>query len=116
MTFKHKAKDGMSLEEAPLGYCLLSRDHKTWGDEGTGSDAIDPEGECDGKYCPHYTHMDHDSLRDTIHLHIASFRDQLCPRTLYNLFHKAANPHRIYVRVLQQIEHHSDKIDDADCL
>ena len=105
----------MSLEEAPLGYCLLSRDHQTWGDEGTGSDAIDPEGECDGNYCPHYNHMDHDSMNDIIHLHIASFRDQLCPRTLYNLFHKAANPSRIYVRVLQQVEHDSDKIDDADC-
>lgn len=115
MTFKHKAQGDMSLEEAPLGYCLLSRDHQTWGDEGTGSDAIDPEGECDGNYCPHYNHMDHDSMNDTIHLHIASFRDQLCPRTLYNLFHKAANPSRIYVRVLQQVEHDSDKIDDADC-
>ena len=105
----------MSKQDAPLGYCLLSRDHATWGDEGTGSDAIDAEGECDQGRCPHYNHMEHDSMHDTIHLHIAAFRDRLCPRTLHNLFQKDANPKRIYVRLIQQVEHDSDKVDDADC-
>jgi Glycosyltransferase (GlcNAc) len=111
---------------------LLSRDVDTWGQEGTGVDAIDPDGECfhtDNKnnnnnnnnnnnqefICPHYNYQDYDSKNDIIHYQVASFRDKLCPRTLYNLFHKAANPKRIYVRILQQIEHGSDKIDDADC-
>ena len=46
---------------------------------------------------------------------IASFRDQLCPRTLHNAFNRAENPHRIYIRVIEQTEEGSDLIDDAGC-
>ena len=115
MPGKHSHKYDMSAEEAPLGYCLLGRDTKTWGSEGTGTQAIDPDGECDDGYCPHYNDVKYDPLSDKIHLNIASFRDRLCPRTLHNLFKKAVNPKRIYVRIIQQVEHESDKVDDADC-
>jgi len=110
----HSNKDRMSKDEAPYGFCLLSRDKKTWGDEGTGSEAIDPDSECENG-CPHYNDSKYNSKEDIIHLNIASFRDRLCPRTLYNLFHKAANPKRIYVRIIQQVDHSSGDVDDADC-
>lgn len=47
----------------------------------------------------------------TLFLMIASFRDKLCPVTLYNLFTKAAYPERIRVGVVQQ-----NAEDDVDCL
>lgn len=48
----------------------------------------------------------------TLFLTIASFRDKLCPLTLYNIFSKAKYPHRIYPGVVQQ---NVDGI-DMDCL
>ena len=47
----------------------------------------------------------------TLYLSIASFRDKLCPNTLFNLFSKAYNPKRITVGVVQQ-----NAPDDVDCL
>jgi hypothetical protein len=99
----------------PQGWAFLGRDKNTWGDEGTGLVAIDPDAECSLGSCPHYNDQEHDSFNDSIHLTIAAFRDRLCPRTLYNLFHKAANPKRIYVRIIQQVMQQSDIEDDADC-
>lgn len=38
----------------------------------------------------------------TLYLSIASFRDKLCPRTLFNVFSKARYPKRVSVGVVQQ--------------
>ena len=52
------------------------------------------------------------SKSDTsLFLSIASFRDKLCPRTLYNAFTKATHPERITIGVVQQNEDV-----DPDCL
>jgi len=47
----------------------------------------------------------------SIFLSISSFRDKLCPKTLFNLFTKAGNPSRIKVGIVQQ-----NTPDDLDCL
>jgi hypothetical protein len=47
----------------------------------------------------------------TLHIAISSFRDKLCPQTLYNIFSKSAHPERITVGVVQQNED-----GDIDCL
>lgn len=47
----------------------------------------------------------------TLYVTISSFRDKLCPITLYNLFTKALHPNRITVGVVQQ-----NLDDDIDCL
>ena len=41
---------------------------------------------------------------------IASFRDKLCPRTLFNIFTKAEYPSRLFVGVVQQ-----NSPEDGDC-
>lgn len=46
----------------------------------------------------------------TLYLTLSSFRDKLCPITLYNAFTKAKHPHRLTVGVVQQNE-----ADDIDC-
>ena len=38
----------------------------------------------------------------TLFYSISSYRDELCPRTLYNALSKAAHPHRIRIAVVQQ--------------
>jgi len=50
----------------------------------------------------------------TIYLSIASFRDKLCPLTLYNVFTKAKHPARIFPGVVQQ--NVLDEGVDLDCL
>ena len=63
-------------------------------------------------YLPFPTVSDSWSKDDTtLYLSIASFRDKLCPLTLFNLFSKAYNPKRISVGVVQQ-----NAPDDIDCL
>jgi hypothetical protein len=47
----------------------------------------------------------------SIYMTMSSYRDKLCPGTLFNLFSKAANPHRISVGVVQQ-----NAPGDVDCL
>ena len=47
----------------------------------------------------------------TLFVMIASFRDKLCPVTLYNMFSKAAHPDRLFVGVVQQ-----NLENDVDCL
>lgn len=42
---------------------------------------------------------------------IASFRDSLCPTTLFDLFKRAARPHRIRVAIVQQ-----NAPEDVDCV
>jgi hypothetical protein len=77
---------------------------------------------CDGDQCPHYHTTDDDgdggatsSETTPIHILIASFRDRLCGRTLHNAFTKAQNPKRLFIRVIDQTERDSDKVDDAGC-
>lgn len=47
----------------------------------------------------------------TIFYSISSYRDELCPRTLFNAFTKAAYPQRIHIAVVQQ-----NTVGDIDCL
>jgi len=112
-------------KEHPYGKTLLSRDKpgngnlEKWGPQGVGYVDIDPSVLCTPPHCPHYHYRDdaeHSGAVETpIHLLIASFRDQLCPRTLDNAFRRAENPQRIFVRVIEQTESDSDLIDDAGC-
>lgn len=48
----------------------------------------------------------------SIFISIASYRDSLCPVTLFNLYTKAAMPRRILVGLIQQNNHE----EDVDCL
>jgi len=104
------------INNATWGITFLGRDEKTWGKDGIGPVAIDPN-VCSATTgeCPYYRDTKYDAKNDKIHLVIASFRDRLCPRTVFNIFSRAQNPHRIYVRILQQLKPDSDLIDDADC-
>ena len=49
--------------------------------------------------------------KSSLFLMIASFRDKLCPHTLYNLYSKAKSPNRIFVGLVQQ-----NLPEDGDCL
>jgi Glycosyltransferase (GlcNAc) len=100
-------------KDAPYGVAFLGRDSNKWGDE-IGEVPIDPDICPSPNQCPSYIDRSV-GPDDKIHLVIASFRDRLCPRTLFNLFSKAENPYRMFVRVLQQIESSSKLDDDGDC-
>lgn len=104
-----------NIKNATDGITFLGRDEKTWGKDGIGPIPIDPNVCAATGECPYYRDTEYDLDNDKIHLVIASFRDQLCPRTMFNIFSRAKNPHRIFVRVLQQLKPDSDLIDDADC-
>jgi Glycosyltransferase (GlcNAc) len=104
-----------NMKNASWGTAFLGRDEKTWGKDGIGEVPIDPNICPSPNQCPYYRDREYDLDNDKIHLVIASFRDQLCPRTLYNVFTRSKNPHRIFVRVLQQLQPDSDLVDDADC-
>lgn len=68
--------------------------------------------EDDGELHPHPPTSNSWSRNEsTLHIAISSFRDRLCPRTLYNIFTKSAHPQRITVGVVQQNE-----AGDVDCL
>ena len=108
----------------PYGTSLLSRDkpenRERWGPSGIGYVDVAPTVCTESGDCPHY-HYTADATREggaletPIHMLIASFRDQLCPRTLHNAFKNAENPHRVYIRIIDQNEPGSDLIDDAGC-
>lgn len=108
----------------PYGTTLLSRDtpanQKQWGEQGAiGYVDVAPSVCTEDGTCPHYNYHN-DATRESafetpIHLLVASFRDRLCPRTLHNAFMRADNPHRVYIRVLEQSLPDSDLIDDASC-
>jgi hypothetical protein len=60
---------------------------------------------------PHPPSSDSWSKPETsIYLSIASFRDKLCPHTLFNAFTKATHPNRLHVGVVQQ-----NVEEDIDC-
>jgi len=107
------------------GNIFLGRDEKTYGKEGTGTVDYDPDFECGGppgtpdRQCAFETTDDHASGLQVngregrnMQVNIASYRDPLCPKTLYNLFTKAKVPEKLFVRVLQQ----RDPEVDVDCL
>lgn len=107
----------------PYGTTLLSADNeknrKKWGPNGVGTIGVaatvcTPDGKC-----PPYHYRDdvtHEgAIQTPIHLLIAAFRDQLCPRTLHNAFTHAENPKRLFIRVIDQTDPASDLIDDAGC-
>jgi len=67
--------------------------------------------------CPHYKDtIDEEDVDGTpVHVLIASYRDRLCGRTLHNLFTRAKHPERLFVRVIDQVDPHSDLEDDVGC-
>ena len=84
-----------------------------------------PEHECTGgssnpadRVCPHLPIPEEeeneggDGSRRLLHINMPSYRDPLCPRTLFYLFAKAARPEGIRVRILQQ----NVPEEDDDCL
>mmetsp|Transcript_13920 Transcript_13920/g.16390 ORF Transcript_13920/g.16390 Transcript_13920/m.16390 type:complete len:666 (-) Transcript_13920:117-2114(-) len=114
-----------SKKKAKYGTIFLGKDEKTYGKEGTGHVDYDPEFECGGpegtpgRQCAFETKEHHTaglsvagSEDRQLHISIASFRDPLCPKTLYNLFTKAKHPEKLRVRVLEQ----SVLGVDVDCL
>ena len=83
-----------------------------------------PEYECTGgspnpadRVCPHLLAPENndnkaDDQQRLLHINMPSFRDPLCPRTLFYLFTKSAQPDNIRVRILQQ----NVPDEDDDCL
>ena len=69
--------------------------------------------------CPHYHYtVDRDesqALGVPIHMLVAAFRDKLCARTIHNSFTHAANPKRIFIRIIDQTQPGSDLVDDEGC-
>ena len=127
---KWKLSDGDPAQGIPA--LFLGRDEATYGTDGTGWVAYEPEYECGGEYgktaldyqCPFLLTQD-ETLNKTdagsnevgkeerlLHVMVASHRDPLCPRTLYDFFTKAAYPELLRVNVLQQ----NDPEIDPDCL
>lgn len=108
------------------GRIFLGKDEKTYGKEGTGFVPYDPDFECGGtgpdRQCPFET-KERD-IKDNpgmglqglggrlFHVGIASYRDPLCPKTLFNMFTKSKHPEKLRVRVIQQ----NDPELDPDCL
>lgn len=97
------------------GTIFLGKDEKTYGIEGIGHVDYDPDFECGGpegtpgRQCAFETKEYHtNGLSVTgsegrkLHISIASFRDPLCPKTLYYLFTKAKYPEKLRIRVLEQ--------------
>lgn len=68
--------------------------------------------EGDGSNSPHPIASDSwKSSNSTLYISIASFRDTLCPYTLFNIYSKSLYPSRIHVGVVQQ-----NAAGDVDCL
>jgi len=114
-----------TTKEAPKARIFLGKDEATYGKEGTGYVLYDPDFECGGsgpdRQCP-YTLQESELIGNEmelkggkgrlLHVGLASYRDPLCPTTLYNMFTKAKKPSKIHVRVIQQ----NDPELDVDCL
>ncbi|KAG7341489.1 glycosyltransferase GlcNAc [Nitzschia inconspicua] len=112
-----------SNDDKPYGHCLLARDtpqnralfpNGPFGNEPVAA-SICPSGDC-----PHYSYTEdikgsHAIHETPIHILVASFRDRLCGRTLHNAFQHADNPHRLYIRVIQQTKPDSGLDDDIGC-
>ena len=63
------------------------------------------------KECFVNTYPDDSPKKDYIFISIASYRDELCPKTLISLYENAKNPEKVIVGICQQ----NDENDDADC-
>jgi hypothetical protein len=83
-----------------------------WVDKEVGWELYDPYIENMGQFYPFPPLTDSwNKSTSSLYFTIASFRDKLCPRTLFNLYTKAKYPNRIIAGVVQQ------NIDgDIDCL
>ncbi len=103
-----------------FGKIFLGKDEITYGKEGIGWVDYDPDYECGGpigspgRLCPFTLEEEEEKKVDgrLLHVSLASYRDPLCPNTLFNMFRKAKNPKDIRVYVLQQ----NDASNDLDCL
>jgi len=109
------------MRDAPFGAIMLGHDERTYGKNGIDWVKYDPEYECGGDaldgQCPHIAKKSESLLpperkKRLINVAIASYRDPLCPVTLFNMFTKAKNPSDIRVYVLQQ----NDPEVDVNCL
>lgn len=104
------------------GKIFLGKDEATYGKAGTGWVDYDPDFECgsgEEKRCAYATNENHTeglplkgSQGRDLHINIASYRDPLCPKTLFYMFTKATNPEKLFVRIIQQ----NDPEVDVDCL
>eukprot|EP00934_Nitzschia_sp_Nitz4_P002501 Nitzschia sp. Nitz4//scaffold32_size149145//45702//47345//NITZ4_002872-RA/size149145-processed-gene-0.90-mRNA-1//1//CDS//3329548048//2491//frame0 len=108
--------------EHPRGNSLLARDNKEnrklFPDGPFGSVDI-AESICPDGNCPFY-HYQEDATPETsidtpIHMLVAAFRDKLCARTIHNAFSRAKNPKRVFIRIIDQTQPHSDLVDDQGC-
>jgi hypothetical protein len=113
----------MTEAKPPSGTTLLCRDtpenRALWGPNRVGSvDVAETVCTVNG-HCPFYSYREDaehgGAFLTPIHLLVASFRDQLCPRTLHNAFSRADNPKRIFIRVIEQTLAGSELVDDAGC-
>mmetsp|Transcript_29219 Transcript_29219/g.64428 ORF Transcript_29219/g.64428 Transcript_29219/m.64428 type:complete len:588 (-) Transcript_29219:49-1812(-) len=128
MADKREANNGAGKTQHeldhPYGTTLLSRDkpenRAQWGPSGIGYIDVAPTVCTSDGQCPHYNYRA-DATREggattvPVHMLIASFRDRLCPRTIHNAFHRAENPNRVFIRIIEQTKEGSDLIDDAGC-
>lgn len=110
-------------EEHPLGTSLLGRDNPTnrelfpngpFGSVDVNENSCALTGEC-----PFYGYTvdrsESHAIDVPIHMLVAAFRDRLCARTIHNAFSKAANPKRIFIRIIDQTQPGSDLVDDDGC-
>eukprot|EP00611_Tribonema_gayanum_P003164 TRINITY_DN12466_c0_g1_i1.p1 TRINITY_DN12466_c0_g1~~TRINITY_DN12466_c0_g1_i1.p1 ORF type:complete len:496 (-),score=126.69 TRINITY_DN12466_c0_g1_i1:352-1839(-) len=87
---------------------LVPNGAKVW--DGNGWNALVDD---DSLPKPHPPHSErYKDPNATIFIGVSAFRDKRCPKTLYNYFSKAKNPHRLRVGLVQQ----NSISEDPDCL
>jgi len=82
---------------------------EAWDGKDTFSVDEDPDESLSQPYPPKTD--SYNSKETSIFVGISSFRDSRCPKTLYNLFTKAINPHRVTIGLVQQ-----NALKDIDCV
>lgn len=110
-------------QEHPHGITLLSRDtpenRKLFPDGPFGYIDVEEHSCAVTGECPHYHYTvdrsESQASETPIHILIAAFRDRLCARTIHNAFSRARYPKRIYLRIIDQTEPHSELVDDEGC-
>jgi hypothetical protein len=110
-------------KDHPYGHTLLSRDNdanrKLFPDGSFGyADVAESSCSVTGE-CPYYHYTvdrsGNQAMDAPIHILIAAFRDQLCARTIHNAFSHAANPKRVFLRIIDQTQPNSELVDDQGC-
>jgi hypothetical protein len=107
-------------KDHPFGTSLMARDNPSnrqlfpdgpFGTVDVAENSCAVSGEC-----PHYHYVEDrsesTSIDVPIHMLVAAFRDRLCARTIHNAFTKAANPNRIFIRIIDQTQPGSNIPDD----